>query len=757
MPELVQTVQKRNLQLARAKDESANVHLERGKNHKKYPGMPVLSFMRDTSSSRKKQSAPGGGFPNLRASSNMEAYSRRTRLQTLTKKRQLSKSSKVNQADSSNMDIDFGDRPTVFSTDSPSGNMPLRPLHYALSDECTRLLNTTSMPSFNLPRERSRNNLSANSQKSLGVSPETQLLLSSGISSGAESPHQKQSLHSRPTTSTQRLQKSFSNGNIGYHSQSPSQMQKSSSRGTLNLKRAECKTKTREVRKNPSSSEQSPEPKAKTKKPCTVNEVFKFINKADPSFFREVDLPDNSIEAQSSLPPTALLNSEKGKALNMYERGEIIRSSKIYYIPEPQKPHEVSPDVNISNFKDNYGFDDVDGNYIVKPRGHIEYRYEIMSTLGTGSFGNVVLCKDHKYHAEHRSRYVAIKIIKNDLNWSLQAVSEIKMLKHLTRSTGPGSGHIMTYCDHFHFRGHMCIVTEALSLNLYTLLELGKFRGLSLNLVKTIMSQILKGMEYIHNQKVIHCDIKPENIMVKLPASYKEDTDYNETEMKIKIIDFGSSCFEEETSFSYIQSRFYRAPEVILGALYSYQIDIWSVGCVCAELFTGNPLLPGRHELDQIALMLEMFGSPASTCIINERKKLLKHIKGNIHKSLKDALASDATTFTANKMYVDEKKLKKTLLYSLFNMEGKVNLQFLNLQLQSMDLRDSDTRATSPFKRNVKLGSRSIEVALRLLSSGETKRDQMEFTKFIASMLQWDPKERATFTQLLHSKFILGL
>lgn len=100
-----------------------------------------------------------------------------------------------------------------------------------------------------------------------------------------------------------------------------------------------------------------------------------------------------------------------------------------------------------------------------------------------------------------------------------------------------------------------------------------------------------------HN--VIHCDLKPENIMLRHPAK-----------SSIKVIDFGSSCFESERVYTYIQSRFYRSPEVILGISYHKAIDMWSVGCIIAELYTGLPLFPGENEQEQLSCIMETMGLP---------------------------------------------------------------------------------------------------------------------------------------------------
>ena len=90
----------------------------------------------------------------------------------------------------------------------------------------------------------------------------------------------------------------------------------------------------------------------------------------------------------------------------------------------------------------------------------------------------------------------------------------------------------------------------------------------------------------MHSLGIIHCDVKPENITI---ASYSRAT--------VKIIDFGSSCFTSDHLSSYIQSRSYRAPEVILGLPYDGKIDVWSLGCVLAELHSGAPLFPGEHKV----------------------------------------------------------------------------------------------------------------------------------------------------------------
>lgn len=493
------------------------------------------------------------------------------------------------------------------------------------------------------------------------------------------------------------------------------------------------------------------EPK-RSNKPQSLADVCKVIYRADPLLFSEINGCDMLLAEASGTTPQQWLHSSKANQLSVFERGELMRKSNIYYLPESANGND-DVSINVSSFKDNYGFDDSDGNYIIRPRDHIEYRYEIVRVLGTGSFGNVVLCADHKFHYSGNPARVAVKIIKNELDWSLQAVSEIKLLKKLN-TVGNVSPYVMKYFDHFHFRGHMCVVSEVLSLNLYTFLELSSFSGITLLLLRRFARDILNGLSFIHGSKVIHCDIKPENIMIKLPSSYDPNTGHLSSDFIVKIIDFGSSCIENETSFSYIQSRFYRAPEVIIGAKYGYEIDIWSFGCVVAELFAGTPLLPGKSELEQIGYVLEMFGPPSSAHIIRERKRLMRQIHIDRSKGLNDPIVSDPSMIlTKGNMSIDEKKIRKTLLYSLFNLEGKVNLKFLNMQLQS-NVTKLSTIAPSPFKRTIKPNSKSIEVALRLHSSNEDRGEVGHFTKFLHSIFKWERDDRATADELLRHPFL---
>lgn len=149
------------------------------------------------------------------------------------------------------------------------------------------------------------------------------------------------------------------------------------------------------------------------------------------------------------------------------------------------------------------------------------------------------------------------------------------------------------------YRNHQCLVFEMLSLNLYELLRNTQFGGVSLNLVRKFAKQVLKALSFLARKDVdvIHCDLKPENILLKHPKK-----------SGVKVIDFGSSCRSNKRMYSYIQSRFYRSPEVMLGLPYSVAIDMWSLGCILVEMHTGEPLFSGSDQFDQMQKIVKTLG-----------------------------------------------------------------------------------------------------------------------------------------------------
>ncbi|KJE89380.1 dual-specificity tyrosine-(Y)-phosphorylation regulated kinase 1B [Capsaspora owczarzaki ATCC 30864] len=244
----------------------------------------------------------------------------------------------------------------------------------------------------------------------------------------------------------------------------------------------------------------------------------------------------------------------------------------------------------------NDGFDDEHHDYIVRSGEVWLDRYEIHNLIGKGSFGQVVQAIDR-----HTNEMVAIKVIKNKHAFSMQAKIEIELLEYMNRNDPEDNHCIVRLKHHFEFRNHLCLVFEMLSYNLYDLLRNNNFNGVSVNLVRKFAHQILTALAFLSSTEIniIHCDLKPENILLRNPRR-----------SAIKLIDFGSSCRFGEKLYKYIQSRFYRSPEVLLGIPYTVAIDMWSLGCILVEMHTGTPLFGGKNEYDQIGKICEVCGVP---------------------------------------------------------------------------------------------------------------------------------------------------
>jgi len=219
-------------------------------------------------------------------------------------------------------------------------------------------------------------------------------------------------------------------------------------------------------------------------------------------------------------------------------------------------------------------------------------RYEAVSALGKGTFGQVVKCFDHQTQT-----FVALKIIKSKMAYTQQARRELALINEINREEGNDDYGIVRLLDHFTHRNHLCLVFELLATNLFEIVQ--KFNSLSITLIRKIAYQVLISLYFLSDEglNIIHGDLKPENILLRDP-----------TKSGVKIIDFGSSCPGNQKIYPYIQSRFYRAPEVLLELGYNQAIDMWSLGCILVELHTGEALFPGRDETDQLVKIAELLG-----------------------------------------------------------------------------------------------------------------------------------------------------
>jgi dual specificity tyrosine-phosphorylation-regulated kinase 2/3/4 len=269
--------------------------------------------------------------------------------------------------------------------------------------------------------------------------------------------------------------------------------------------------------------------------------------------------------------------------LTAHEKSEILTYPEIFYLGVPAAKVTSGP------------FDLPTHHYRANPRDHIAYRYEICTSFGRGAFGQVLKCYDHKTRET-----VALKMVIATRQIHRQALCEMQFVQSLNAEDAEGRSHIIKLLDTFQFRGHVCAVFEPLGPNLYEYSKWTNFKAPPLSDVRRIARQLLRALAFSHSHGVVHCDIKPENILL-VP---------NARPVSVRVIDFGSACRIGQPHFSYIQSRFYRAPEVILGLPYGPPMDVFSFACVVAELLAGRPLFPGDSESTQLHLHMQLMGVP---------------------------------------------------------------------------------------------------------------------------------------------------
>jgi dual specificity tyrosine-phosphorylation-regulated kinase 2/3/4 len=289
--------------------------------------------------------------------------------------------------------------------------------------------------------------------------------------------------------------------------------------------------------------------------------------------------------------------------LTSHELQEIGDFSDIYYVGHLNK--KIRPSKS--------GFDDSQHHYRVVVGDHIAYRFEIRAVLGKGAFGQVLRCYDHKL-----KQNVALKIIVNTELMSEQGRIECLIVQELNRADPESSHHVIRGLDFFVFRHHICATFEILGVNLFQYSRSIRFRPVAPRHVRPLAKQMLEALAFCHANNIVHCDLKPENVLVGADGF-----------PNVKIIDFGSSCLVGQQRYEYIQSRFYRAPEVILGIKYGPPMDVWSFALIVAEIITGKPLFPGDSEREILEMLMEVLGPiPQSLRQAGSRKKEFFNAEG---------------------------------------------------------------------------------------------------------------------------------
>uniref|UniRef100_A0A8C1RCQ1 Serine/threonine-protein kinase PRP4 homolog n=1 Tax=Cyprinus carpio TaxID=7962 RepID=A0A8C1RCQ1_CYPCA len=244
------------------------------------------------------------------------------------------------------------------------------------------------------------------------------------------------------------------------------------------------------------------------------------------------------------------------------------------------------------NLRDNWT--DAEGYYRVNIGEILDKRYDVYGYTGQGVFSNVVRARD----TARAGQEVAVKIIRNNELMQKTGLKELEFLKKLNDADPDDKFHCLRLFRHFYHKQHLCLVFEPLSMNLREVLKkYGKDVGLHIKAVRSYSQQLFLALKLLKRCNILHADIKPDNILV------------NESKTILKLCDFGSGSHVADNEITpYLVSRFYRAPEIVIGKLYDYGIDMWSVGCTLYELYTGKILFPGSSNNHMLKLAMDLKG-----------------------------------------------------------------------------------------------------------------------------------------------------
>ncbi|KAK2608587.1 U4/U6 small nuclear ribonucleoprotein prp4 [Conoideocrella luteorostrata] len=242
--------------------------------------------------------------------------------------------------------------------------------------------------------------------------------------------------------------------------------------------------------------------------------------------------------------------------------------------------------------------DDKDGYYKIRIGEVLNGRYQVQATLGRGMFSGVARAVDITTR-----QVVAIKMMRNNDALRKGGYTEIAILQKLNDADPENRKHIVKFERHFDYRGHLCMAFENLSMNLREVLrKFGNNVGINLGATRTYAYQIFVALAHMRKCSIVHADIKPDNILV------------NEQRNVLKICDLGTAIDRSDAATAhnqitpYLVSRFYRAPEIILGMPYDYGVDMWSIGCTLYEMYTGKILFTGDSNNQMLKAIMEIRG-----------------------------------------------------------------------------------------------------------------------------------------------------
>lgn len=226
--------------------------------------------------------------------------------------------------------------------------------------------------------------------------------------------------------------------------------------------------------------------------------------------------------------------------------------------------------------------------------------YEEIAQIGTGAFGTVYKARDR----QNEGRFVALKKVRVSLNEEgvpTGTLREIGLLRQLDAAQHPNVVRLLDICHGNRLERELVLflVFEHIDQDLAGFLERCPEPGLDLELIAWLLKQLLTGVEFLHSHRIVHRDLKPQNVLVT-------------AQRQLKLADFGlARLYERSMSLTpVVVTLWYRPPEVLLQANYGSPVDLWSCGCILAEMSRRKPLFGGRSEADQLSRILEIMGLP---------------------------------------------------------------------------------------------------------------------------------------------------
>lgn len=512
----------------------------------------------------------------------------------------------------------------------------------------------------------------------------------------------------------------------------------------------------------------------------------------------------SSISCKPSLTSSSLplsLSSSSASSSSSSSGRKRRRISEISYHP-PQLPIQkctTLPSYYTREIVDIYPLKtptrDADGYMNVKlPCKLVNDRFEVTKILGQGTFGKVFSAFDRL-----QGRYCAVKVIRAIPKYREASKTELRVLLTIKQYDPENVYKCIHVRESFMYRGHMCIVTDLLSMSIYDFLRGNHFLAFPASHVQSFARQLLVSVCFLHDLGLVHTDLKPENILLR-DATYRIGGEYvkvcgngmgggnvngsgnnngnrhNQDRMvqrkylkntQISLIDFGSAVFDDEYHHGVVSTRHYRAPEIILGIGWSFPCDMWSVACILVELCIGDALFHTHDNLEHLALMERVLGAPINEYLLN---KATQNTTGRAlvdKRQLRIDYPNLTTTKPSRKVVEGAKRLDELLMMRNKGMrnqhqhqaQGQNQYQNYNYPNQGQNYQNYPTTQNYQFRNYQTQNQGQIQnqnCPTQPLSEASSASDRYWslFRDFLSKLFVYDPSKRITAREALRHEWL---